>query len=140
VRSQLFCRKPAWVAKQARGMPPWFLGALFSSLSCGLILTWLLLGWLSKKIYTDLLVVLGLVTIGISILLLPWAPGAILPLVVMFSIGAGMASCSVTINTQNAIALAALPLFLVPRFLEFYRLPPKRAAVFFKENYPDAFQ
>jgi hypothetical protein len=162
------------LAKQARG---------------GLILTSLLLGWLSKKIYADLLVVLGLVTISISILPLPWAPGTILPLVVMFSIGAGMASCSVTINTQNAIALpdnyraragsvmafiyksseplgtviggvlisswglnrtmaacgiavalAALPLFLVPRFLEFYRLPPKRSAVFFKENYPDAFQ
>jgi MFS family permease len=177
------------LAKQARGMPPWFLGALFSSVSGGLILTSFLLDWLSKRIYADILVVLGLVTIGIGTLLLPVAPGTFLPLLVMLSIGAGMACCSVTINMQTAIALpdnfraragsitsfmyksaeplgtviggvlisawglkmamaacgiaialAALPLYLVPRFVEFYRLPPERAAVFFRENYPDAFR
>ncbi|MEI7482920.1 MAG: MFS transporter [Elusimicrobiota bacterium] len=176
------------LVKEARNMPPWFLGALASSRSLGVILAALLLGWISKKIYQDVLLVLSIITIGLGIIAMPWTPNIFLPPLMMFFIGAAFACFNISVSTQDSLALpdnfraragaitsfmchstaplgnmlggiliaifglnmamtacglavsaSACLLFLVPKFSEFYRLPPEKATVFFKENYPDAF-
>lgn len=177
------------LVKEARNMPPWFLGALASSRSLGVILAALMLGWINKKIYQDILLVFSIVMIGLGIMMLPWTPNIFLPPLMMFLIGAAFACFNITVSTQDALALpdnyraragsitsfmchstaplgnmlggilitafglnmamtscglavaaSACLLFLVPKFSEFYRLPPEKATVFFKENYPGAFK
>ena len=75
------------LVKQERNLPPWFLGALESSVSAGTILGAVLVGWLCRKFLTDFVVVGGIILIGIGIGFMPWIPSVALPLSMMFLIG-----------------------------------------------------
>jgi len=176
------------LVKEVRNLPPWFLGALESSVSFGTIIGALLVGWMCRKLFTDYVVVFGIVIVGLGVAVLPWIPNPALPVSMMFFIGIGAMLANIPLNTQMALAMPdeyrarsgaitgficqlANPLgmafagamitgvglnitmllcgtiliilsplmFLIPKFSEFFRLPPEKAANFYKDNYPNAF-
>jgi MFS transporter, DHA3 family, macrolide efflux protein len=92
------------LVKQERNLPPWFLGALESSVGLGSILGAIIIGWLCKKMLTDVVVVMGIVFIGIGIGFMPWVPSIALPLSMMFLIGVGAALANIPMSTKEALA------------------------------------
>ena len=93
------------LVKEARNMPPWFLGALESSVSIGSIIGALTVGWLCRKMLADFVVVLGIVIIGLGIAILPWIPNPSLPLSMMLFIGIGSMLANIPLHTQMALAM-----------------------------------
>src|SRR6266851_2751108 len=86
VLAPLFVVLPVLV-KQGRGLPPWYLGALESSIGAGAIVGAILTGWFCRTLMNDRAVVLGIGLMGTAVAALPWAPGLALPIVGMLSIG-----------------------------------------------------
>jgi len=176
------------LVKEAHQMPAWFLGALNSSVSVGIIAGALFVGWLCRRLFPDRVIVAGIVVVGVGLGVLPWIRDPVLPLVAMFCVGVGLMMANLPLCSQSAIAMpdeyrsrtesvlefisqVANPLgmavagglisgigiemtlfatgillillspllYLIPRFAEFYRLPPKEAGTFFRDSYPEAF-
>lgn len=75
------------LVKTERNLPAWFLGALESSISIGIILGSLVVGYIAKKIFIDRVFVAAIFMQGIGVLLLPLVPDVYLPLFVMLIIG-----------------------------------------------------
>ena len=105
-----FCIAPMFIAlpvlvKQVRNMPPWFLGALESSISVGSILGAVAVGWICRKIVTDKVVVFGVMISGLGVAILPWIPNPALPLCMMFTIGFGVMLANIPLNTQMTLAM-----------------------------------
>jgi MFS family permease len=99
----LFVVLPVLV-KQGRGLPPWYLGALESSMGAGAIVGATLAGWLCRTLMTDRVIVLGIGLIGISVGSLPWMPGLALPIVAMLCFGAAASLANIPIMSQLAVA------------------------------------
>ncbi|HBB67969.1 MAG: hypothetical protein A2X28_00185 [Elusimicrobia bacterium GWA2_56_46] len=93
------------LVKQQRNLPPWFLGALESSVSLGTIIGALMIGKLRSGIATDKIVVIGLCLVGIGIGGMGWVPTAALPLVMMLIIGFGVSIAQVPMSTSMALAV-----------------------------------
>lgn len=93
------------LVKMQRGLPPWFLGALESSASFGMICGAVIIGRLNKRIPTDIIIVLGLCFIGIGIGGMGWVPTVALPLVMMLLVGVGLSLADVPLMTGIALAL-----------------------------------
>ncbi len=93
------------LAKEARSMPPWFLGALESSISAGAIVGALSFSFIQSKIKTSYLVVLSIAMMGFGVAILPWVPNALLPLSVLFLIGIGSTWTNIPIGTQVSLAV-----------------------------------
>ena len=103
VLAPLFVVLPVLV-KQARGLPPWYLGALESSMGVGAIVGAILTGWCCRMLMTDRVVVLGIGLTGIAVASLPWAPGLALPMVAMLGVGAATTLANIPILSQLAAA------------------------------------
>lgn len=92
------------LAKQVRNMPPWFMGALQSSLSGGVVLGSLWVGGITRRLRGDRAVVGAAVALGLSMAVLPYAPTAALPVFVMFCLGLMMALVNIPLNTRQTMA------------------------------------
>ena len=99
----LFVVLPVLV-KQGRGLPPWYLGALESSMGAGGIAGAILTGWFCRTLMNDRVVVLGIGLIGVAVAALPWTPGLALPIVAMLFIGAAISLANIPIMSQLAAA------------------------------------
>ncbi|MBF0297517.1 MAG: MFS transporter [Oligoflexia bacterium] len=104
VTSPLVVALPVLV-KEARNMPPWFLGALEASVGVGGIVGAILVGKMLKKIHADYAILMGIIAIGIGISVLPRTPNLLLPLLMMFFIGMGAMITNVPIITKSTMAL-----------------------------------
>ena len=93
-----------YLAKESRNMPPWFLGALESSVSAGAIIGAVSVGFLTKRFLKSNLVVFGILLIGAGVFFMPILPNAAIPLSLMFIIGTGAAITNINISTQRTIA------------------------------------
>lgn len=93
------------LAKEARGMPAWFLGGLESSISLGAIVGALTVGWVLTRLSAHRLVFASLAMLGIGVAILPWVPTALLPLSVLFWIGVGQTWANVPIGTQLSLTV-----------------------------------
>jgi len=92
------------LVKQIRNMPPWFLGALESSVSAGVILGSFCVGWLMSRFRGDKVMVCGTVVLGLSLAALPHAPTAVLPVFVMFCLGLMLAVINIPLSTRQIMA------------------------------------
>lgn len=93
------------LAKESRNMPPWFLGALESSVSLGAILGAMSLNFVQRLVAGASLVVLSLVMIGVGVAILPWVPNAALPVSVLFFVGLALSWANIVIGTQVGITV-----------------------------------
>ncbi|MDG0817313.1 MFS transporter [Bdellovibrio svalbardensis] len=93
------------LAKEGRNMPPWFLGALESSISLGAIVGAVTIGYVNKRIRADLLTVMAIAMMCVGTMVLPWVPNVALPLTVLFWIGIGGTWANIPMNTQIALAI-----------------------------------
>jgi MFS family permease len=93
------------MVKEVRGLPPWFLGTLFSSLGAGAIVGALTVGMILKRIPMDICSVGGIIMIGLGVAFMPWVPNIALPLVMMFIMGAGMSFANIPMETKEAMSL-----------------------------------
>lgn len=93
------------LAKEARAMPPWFLGGLESSIGLGAVVGALSVGWMLARLRVHLVVTLAIGMIGVGVALLPWTPNVLLPLSVLFWIGIGQAWANVPIGTQISLSV-----------------------------------
>ena len=103
VLAPLFVVLPVLV-KQGRGLPPWYLGALESSMGAGGIAGAFLTGWFCRTLKNDRVVVLGIGLMGVAVAALPWTPGLALPIVAMLSFGAAGSLANIPILSQLAAA------------------------------------
>ena len=92
------------LVKQIRNMPPWFLGALESSISAGVIMGSFCVGLLLRRFRGDMVMVYATVFLGLSLAALPHAPTVMLPLFVMFCLGLVMAVINIPLNTRQIMA------------------------------------
>lgn len=92
------------LAKEGRGLPPWFLGALEASIGAGSVLGALLLGRLARRITADRLMVLSIALMGVAVALLPRAPGWLGPLLAMFCLGLGNSWANIPFGSQLSMA------------------------------------
>lgn len=93
------------LTKQSRGMPPWFLGALESSISLGAILGAVTLTSMQKYFKAHWLLFFSIMMMGLGIVLLPWVPNIFLPLTVLFWIGIGGSWANIPMGTQISLSL-----------------------------------
>ena len=93
------------LAKESRNMPPWFLGALESSISAGAIIGAMSFGYLQKYLKTSLIVILALAMMGVGVMILPWVPNAALPLSVLFWVGIASTWANIPIGTQVSLSV-----------------------------------
>ncbi|MGZ3773154.1 MAG: MFS transporter [Pseudobdellovibrionaceae bacterium] len=93
------------LSKEGRNMPPWFLGALESSISLGAIVGAFTFATMKNKINAPLLVILSIAMMGIGVIVLPWVPNAALPLSVLFWIGIGSTWANIPIGTQISLSV-----------------------------------
>lgn len=101
---------PFWVAlpvfvKLARDMPAWYLGALEGSLSLGAIVGSLSLNLIQRYLKGRALLVSCLTIQGLGFLLLPWSPGLLLPLAMLFGVGVGSSVANIQFDTQAALVI-----------------------------------
>lgn len=92
------------LVKETRNLPPWFLGLLNSSMSCGTIVGAIAVGWLCKQVFPDKLIAGGLVFTGVGLILLPLAVIPILPVCIMFLLGASLMFVNVPLGAQMTLA------------------------------------
>lgn len=95
------------LAKQLHNMPPWFLGALYSSLGIGGILGASMLGKILKNLKKDQIILLGMTIIAVSLTLLgplihltPY-----ISLLLIGSFGLGLTIANITIGSVESTAL-----------------------------------
>lgn len=93
------------LAKEARGMPAWFLGGLESSISLGAIFGALTVGGVLVRMRAHRLIFAALAMLGVGVAILPWVPNALLPLSVLFWIGVGGTWADVPIGTQISLTI-----------------------------------
>jgi len=93
------------LVKQSRGLPPWFYGGLYSSISIGIIAGSLIVGRVCKIVWQDIVIMAGIIVMGIGFSLLPWMPGMLLPLLVMMFFGVGNAFTNIPATAQPLIAM-----------------------------------
>ena len=93
------------LVKELRNMPPWFLGAMESSLSAGAILGSLALARLSRRISADKLMVGGIILLGAYLALLPAAPDLLSPLLLMLLLGATLSIVNIPLLTLSTAAM-----------------------------------
>jgi MFS transporter, DHA3 family, macrolide efflux protein len=101
---------PLWVAlpvfvKLARNMPAWYLGALESSIALGAIAGSLVLNRLQKFLKRRAILIYCLVLQGICFMVLPWAPGVIFPMTMLFGVGLGSSMANIQFDTQLALVI-----------------------------------
>lgn len=101
---------PLWVAlpvfvKLARSMPAWYLGALESSIALGAIAGSLMLNWIQRFLKRRAILIYCLVLQGIGFMVLPWAPGVILPMAMLFGVGLGSSMANIQFETQLALVI-----------------------------------
>ncbi len=92
------------LAKEGRGLPPWFLGALEASIGAGSVLGALGLGWLARRVSADRLMVSSIALMGVAVALLPQAPGWLGPLFAMFCLGLGNSWANIPFGAQLSVA------------------------------------
>jgi MFS family permease len=93
------------LAKESRGMPAWFLGALESSISLGAILGAICLGYVQQKIRGVWLMVVSISMVGVGVALLPWVPNALLPVSVLFFVGLAISWANIPLGTQISLSV-----------------------------------
>jgi Na+/melibiose symporter-like transporter len=93
------------LAKEARGLPAWFLGGLESSISLGAIAGAMTVGAVLSRVRAHRLVFVALAMLGVGVAILPWVPNALLPLSVLFWIGVGETWANVPIGTQISLTI-----------------------------------
>lgn len=93
------------LVKEARSMPPWFLGGLESSIAGGAILGAITVGSVGRYVGGRALMVGGIAMIGVGVSLLPWVPNAFLPLTVLFWVGVGSSWANVLLGTQISLTV-----------------------------------
>jgi MFS transporter, DHA3 family, macrolide efflux protein len=92
-------------AKLAKGMPAWFLGGLEASMGLGVLVGAVSIGLIERILRLVSSVIIGLVLIGLGIALLPYLPGVVSPMMVMFVIGLGAAWTNIPISTRISVAV-----------------------------------
>jgi hypothetical protein len=88
------------LAKEARGMPAWFLGGLESSISLGAILGAMSLAVVQRWVKGRWLLILSIMMMGAGVAILPWVPNALLPISVLFWVGVAAAWANIPLGTQ----------------------------------------
>jgi MFS family permease len=101
---------PLWVAlpvfvKLARNMPAWYLGALESSIAVGAVAGSLSLSGIQKFLKRREILIYFLVLQGIGFIALPWAPGVLLPMAMLFGVGLGSSVANIQFDTQLALVI-----------------------------------
>jgi hypothetical protein len=86
-------------------MPAWYLGALESSLSLGAIAGALTFSKAQARLKPHIFFGLSVVLSGGGILFLPWATNVILPLTLLFFVGAGRSWATIPIGTQISLTV-----------------------------------
>jgi hypothetical protein len=86
-------------------MPAWYLGALESSIAVGAIAGALSLKGIQTFLKNRALLVVSLVIQGLGFLLLPWVPGLLLPMGMLFGVGLGSSIANVQFETQLALVI-----------------------------------
>ena len=89
--------------KQARGMPAWFLGGLEAAVGLGIILGAVGLGSFERRARVPA-VIAGLLLLGGGTVLLPYAPGTVLPMLVMLVGGIGASWTQIPIGVRISLA------------------------------------
>lgn len=92
------------LVKETRNMPPWFLGALESGISIGSIIGAIFLAQALKKFKTDIVVIIGIISMGLGLALLPWTPNIALPVIMMLLVGVGSMFANIPLGTQITMA------------------------------------
>ncbi len=93
------------LAKEARGMPAWFLGGLESSIGLGAIVGAMSITLIQRVVRPHLFFVAAIAMIGVGVCLLPWVPNVLLPLSVLFWIGIGSSWANILLGTQISLTL-----------------------------------
>lgn len=101
---------PLWVAlpvfvKLARNMPAWYLGALESSIALGAIGGSLVLNKVQRFLKRRAILVYCLVLQGVGFMALPWVPGVVLPMAMLFGVGLGSSMANIQFDTQLALVI-----------------------------------
>ena len=91
--------------KEVSGMPPWFLGTLFSSLSLGSIVGSMVLGRLTKYFHSDVIIVGSVVVFGLGLSTVSIFSNPYLPILMMFIAGNAFVWINIPINTQSTLAM-----------------------------------
>lgn len=95
------------LAKESRGMPPWFLGGLESSISLGAIFGAIVISYMLRKTHAHSLMIVAIIMIGLGVAVMPWTPNALLPMSILFWIGVGSSWASIPLGTQMSLAIPA---------------------------------
>lgn len=90
--------------KQVRGMPAWFLGGLEAAVGLGIILGAMGIGRLEQHLPRVPPILAGLLLLGGGTVLLPYAPGTTLPMLVMLFGGMGAAWTQIPIGVRISLA------------------------------------
>lgn len=93
------------LAKMGQDMPPWFLGALETSISLGAIVGAVTLGGAKCYFKPHLFVTLSLAMIGVGVASLASISNVLYPLLVLFVIGIGSAWANIVIGTQISLSV-----------------------------------
>jgi len=101
------------MVRQIQQMPAWYLGALQSSISVGVLLISLSLGFFTRKLANSRIVFLGFALLGTGLAALSLSSGTVLPLIVFPLLGAGMTAAMILLSTQ---IMTAVPDALRARF------------------------
>jgi hypothetical protein len=101
------------MVRQVQKMPAWYLGALQSSISVGVMFISLSLGFFTRKLACSRIVFLGFAMLGTGLAALSFSSGAVLPLLVFPLLGAGMTAAIIILSTQ---IITAVPDELRSRF------------------------
>jgi len=92
-------------AKLGKDMSAWYLGALDSSLALGSIGGSLALNWIQGYWKGRALLILSTAMMGLGVLVLPWSPGLVVPLVALLGTGAGSSWANIQFYTQTALVI-----------------------------------
>ncbi len=90
-------------AKIGKNMPPWYLGGLNSSVALGAIIGAFSLNLLQRYFKRRMILISSVEIMGLGVLLLPWSPSLLLPLIMMFLFGLGSSWANIQTGTQIAL-------------------------------------
>jgi predicted MFS family arabinose efflux permease len=92
-------------AKESRGMPAWFLGALQSSVGLGAVVGALCIAFLQRRLRASLFMVLSVALMGACVILLPLTSDSVLPVALTAVFGAATAWTNIPLSAQFALTV-----------------------------------
>ncbi len=93
------------MVREGQKLPAWYLGILQTSLSVGVLLTSVFLGFVAKRLRNSQIICLGFVLVGMGLATLSVTKGSALPVVVFVCVGTGMTAAMILLSTQVMTAV-----------------------------------